>query len=113
MVFSFVLTEHILVCSDVWLQVVRCVCTSFVATGVKAFSCSVCSTAFTTNGSLTRHMATHVSTKPYRCPFCEQGFRTTMHCKKHMKTHQTAASGGSAPGDADGGGEAPWLIQVY
>ncbi|XP_070309091.1 zinc finger protein 236 isoform X1 [Odocoileus virginianus] len=72
-------------------------------TGVKAFSCSVCSTAFTTNGSLTRHMATHVSAKPYRCPFCEQGFRTTVHCKKHMKRHQTAASGGSAPGDADGG----------
>ena len=113
MAFSSVLTEYILVCSDMWLQVVKCVFMLFVVTGVKAFSCSVCSTSFTTNGSLTRHMATHVSAQPYRCPFCEQGFRTTVHCKKHMKRHQTAASGGSAPGDADGGGTAPWLILVY
>lgn len=75
-----------------------------VVTGVKAFSCSVCNASFTTNGSLTRHMATHMSMKPYKCPFCEQGFRTTVHCKKHMKRHQTVASAASAPGEAEGGG---------
>ncbi|KAG8504363.1 Zinc finger protein 236, partial [Galemys pyrenaicus] len=74
--------------------------------GVKAFSCSVCSAAFTTNGSLTRHMATHMSTKPYKCPFCEQGFRSTVHCKKHMRRHQAAPSAVSAPGEAAGGGTA-------
>lgn len=74
------------------------------AVGVKAFSCSVCSAAFTTNGSLTRHMATHTSVKPYKCPFCEQGFRTTVHCKKHMKRHQAAPAVAASPGEAEGGG---------
>lgn len=71
---------------------------------MKAFSCSVCSAAFTTNGSLTRHMATHTSVKPYKCPFCEQGFRTTVHCKKHMKRHQAAPAVAASPGEAEGGG---------
>ncbi|XP_073754113.1 zinc finger protein 236 isoform X11 [Callorhinus ursinus] len=70
---------------------------------VKAFSCSVCNASFTTNGSLTRHMATHMSMKPYKCPFCEQGFRTTVHCKKHMKRHQAVPSAVSATGEAEGG----------
>ena len=73
---------------------------------MKAFSCSVCNASFTTNGSLTRHMATHMGMKPYKCPFCEQGFRTTVHCKKHMKRHQAAPSAAPAPGEADGGGTA-------
>lgn len=73
-------------------------------TGVKAFSCSVCNASFTTNGSLTRHMATHMSLKPYKCPFCEQSFRTTVHCKKHMRRHQAGPSATSAPGEAEGGG---------
>lgn len=74
----------------------------FPVTGVKAFSCSVCNASFTTNGSLTRHMATHMSMKPYKCPFCEQGFRTTVHCKKHMKRHQTTPA--AATGEAEAGG---------
>uniref|UniRef100_A0A8C8REQ8 Zinc finger protein 236 n=1 Tax=Pelusios castaneus TaxID=367368 RepID=A0A8C8REQ8_9SAUR len=69
----------------------------------KAFSCSICSTAFTTNGSLTRHMATHMSMKPYKCPFCDESFRTTVHCKKHMKKHQTVSSAVAAAGEAGGG----------
>lgn len=71
---------------------------------MKAFSCSVCNASFTTNGSLTRHMATHTSLKPYKCPFCEQGFRTTVHCKKHMKRHQAVPSVAPSPADAEGGG---------
>lgn len=77
-----------------------------VVTGVKAFSCSVCNASFTTNGSLTRHMATHMSMKPYKCPFCEQGFRTATHWKKHTKRHQAVPSAAAATGEADGGGTA-------
>lgn len=75
-----------------------------VVTGVKAFSCSVCNASFTTNGSLTRHMATHMSMKPYKCPFCEQAFRTAVHWKKHMKRHQAVPSAVAAAGEADGAG---------
>ncbi|RMC15683.1 hypothetical protein DUI87_07885 [Hirundo rustica rustica] len=71
--------------------------------GVKAFSCSICNTSFTTNGSLTRHMATHMSMKPYKCPFCDESFRTTVHCKKHMKKHQAVSSAVAAATDTGGG----------
>lgn len=84
---------------------------SSVVTGVKAFSCSVCSASFTTNGSLTRHMATHMSMRPYKCPFCDEGFRTAVHCKKHMKRHQTVPSAASAAAETEGGGISPLLLQ--
>lgn len=84
-----------------------------VDTGVKAFSCSICSASFTTNGSLTRHMATHMSLKPYKCPFCEEGFRTAIHCKKHMKRHQAVSSATSAAADTEGGGSFCFGLKVY
>ena len=84
-----------------------------VGTGVKAFSCSICSASFTTNGSLTRHMATHMSLKPYKCPFCEEGFRTAIHCKKHMKRHQAVSSATSTAADTEGGGSFCFGLKVY
>ncbi len=58
--------------------------------GVRPFSCKLCNLTFTTNGSLTRHMATHTEDRPFVCPHshCNKTFKTSVSCRKHIKIHR-------------------------
>lgn len=68
----------------VWSFIVVCVC---VCAGQKLFTCHMCSTAFSTKGSLKVHMRLHTGSKPFKCPYCDQRFRTSGHRKTHMLCH--------------------------
>lgn len=52
-------------------------------TGMKPFKCNICHASFTTNGSLNRHMISHM--KSYKCTICDESFRTNLLRKKHMR----------------------------
>lgn len=52
-------------------------------TGMKPFKCNICDASFTTNGSLNRHMISHI--KSYKCTICDESFRTSLLRKKHMR----------------------------
>lgn len=52
-------------------------------TGMKPFKCNICDASFTTNGSLNRHMISHI--KSYKCAICDESFRTGLLRKKHMR----------------------------
>ncbi|KAJ0065922.1 hypothetical protein NL108_000174 [Boleophthalmus pectinirostris] len=67
---------------------------------VKPFKCDVCEATFTTNGSLSRHMITHM--KSYKCSICGDSFRTSLMCKKHLKKEHSIETGiESHPEDED------------
>lgn len=59
----------------------------FMCAGQKLFTCHMCSTAFSTKGSLKVHMRLHTGSKPFKCPYCDQRFRTSGHRKTHMQCH--------------------------
>ena len=59
----------------------------FSRSGEKTFHCHVCSSAFSTKGSLKVHMRLHTGAKPFKCPHCSQRFRTSGHRKSHIMQH--------------------------
>jgi len=56
--------------------------------GLKNYKCMICDQAFTTNGSMKRHMSIHSDARPFMCPYCQKTFKSIVNCKKHMKTHK-------------------------
>lgn len=67
-------------------------CHVFIPAGQKLFACHMCSTAFSTKGSLKVHMRLHTGSKPFKCPYCDQRFRTSGHRKTHMQCHLRSGS---------------------
>lgn len=66
----------------------RCVCTYVcLFVGDKNYKCHVCSSLFSTKGSLKVHMRLHTGAKPFKCPHCDQQFRTSGHRKSHIVSH--------------------------
>ena len=55
--------------------------------GEKNFKCTDCSAAFTTNGSLQRHMLQHTSGRTYQCPHCPETFGSAIVVKRHIRSH--------------------------
>lgn len=55
--------------------------------GQKHFKCHVCSSPFSTKGSLKVHMRLHTGAKPFKCPHCDVRFRTSGHRKSHIQSH--------------------------
>jgi KRAB domain-containing zinc finger protein len=49
-------------------------------TGVKPYSCKVCTYQFTLNAHLNRHMRIHTGEKPYSCKECK---KKTIYTKKN------------------------------
>ena len=63
--------------------------------GAKDFKCFMCGSTFTTNGSLSRHMAVHNTEGPYYCVGCQMTFQTAAQARKHAKTHPDVPLGRS------------------
>lgn len=63
---------------------------------MKPFKCNICDASFTTNGSLNRHMISHI--KSYKCTICEDSFRTSLLRKKHMRKEHDVEEQGKAAG---------------
>jgi hypothetical protein len=42
--------------------------------GKKSFACSMCSSSFSRNHDLKRHMRIHLNIRPYRCEYCPKAF---------------------------------------
>lgn len=54
----------------------------------------MCTTSFSTKGSLKVHMRLHTGSKPFKCPFCELRFRTSGHRKTHIQCHYRPSADG-------------------
>ena len=55
--------------------------------GEKPFGCTQCNNAFTTPGSLKKHVLTHSEEKPFRCEQCSYSCRQPSNLKYHILSH--------------------------
>jgi len=55
--------------------------------GGKQFPCTKCSATFTTNGSLQRHMLTHLT--EHQCPLCPESFRSLQLVEQHIRVQHS------------------------
>ena len=52
---------------------------------VKAFQCSQCNSSFSSNKSMSRHIATiHEGKKPFKCPICNASFTEQLGVNRHV-----------------------------
>ena len=51
------------------------------------YKCDICSSTFSLQRLLNRHMKTHSFYKRYHCQFCGKGFNDTFDLKRHIRTH--------------------------
>ncbi|XP_037622316.1 zinc finger protein 658B-like [Sebastes umbrosus] len=58
-----------------------------VQTGVKPFSCSVCSKGFADHSLLRRHLTIHSGEKPFGCSVCSKRFADRSNLKRHLTVH--------------------------
>ena len=56
--------------------------------GERPYSCSSCSSSFTEQWALKKHMRLHTGEKPYECPICNKAFSDLSNLQKHKKTHK-------------------------
>ena len=53
--------------------------------GIKPFKCSLCGKAFSEQGTLNSHSATHSSNKPFQCEHCSYKCKTNPQLKNHYR----------------------------
>ena len=56
-------------------------------TGVKPYSCHICSKAFTRHSYLKEHINLHTGARPYTCTECNLTFSDSMSLHRHKKKH--------------------------
>ena len=61
-----------------------------VHSGEKAFSCHICSKAFSRRDSLNLYLRIHKGIKPHKCNHCTKCFLQNSSLTKHLRTHTNA-----------------------
>ena len=60
---------------------------SKIHSGLKEFSCHVCSKSFSRKGYLVSHIRTHTGEKPFSCEVCHKSFSVKGNLNQHKKIH--------------------------